>query len=102
MAIGIINNLLGLKLGTFAPQKLIELLEKEKCRIGEEKIAEIQSLVADNRDWIEEVNEMRIQITHLSTLKNFGCFVILPYRDGDEFSIGYPTMPDGTRATNLY
>lgn len=99
LTIGVINKSLGFSLGTYAPQQIIDASEKNKKTIGEQKASKIEKIVSENRDWIEEVNEMRIQITHLSDLKNFCCFIVLPFAGGDEVTICYPSMPDGTRAT---
>lgn len=45
---------------------------------------------------------MRDKVTHFSNLKEFKCFVEQPYLGEKKSTIYYPTMPDGTRATEYF
>jgi hypothetical protein len=98
LAIGPFNRFLELGLGTFGIEKAIKALKENQARIGREKANELISIIKKNKDWIEELNEMRIQITHLAELEGFMCFLEMPYTGGEECVIYYPSMPDGTRA----
>ncbi len=49
------------------------------------------------RQWIQELVDMRDEITHSSRLEGFKCFVEEPYRGQSEVQIHYPTMPCGSR-----
>lgn len=99
LAVGVLNKLFGLKLRSFGTSMVIDALKRNENRIGTEKVNKLKSIVEKNKDWIEELTEMRIQITHLSDLEDFLCFVVMPFTGGEECTIYYPSMPDGTRAT---
>ncbi len=56
-------------------------------------------LIEDAQEaWIVELVEMRVQITHYSSLEGFNCFVEDPYTGGGIARIHYPTMPNTRRA----
>ena len=80
LALGPLNKLLGMNLRTFAIDNLIGSLKKavSEGKIGLQEANKLKSIVEKNKNWIEELNEMRIQITHISNLKNFCCFIIMP------------------------
>ena len=99
-AVGFLNKFFGLKLGSFGTGKnVMAALKKNENKIGKQKVNKLKSIIEKNKDWIEELNEMRVQITHYSDLEGFLCFLTVPFRGGEECTIYYPSMPDGTRAT---
>jgi hypothetical protein len=99
LAVGPLNKLLGLEIRYFTPSEVIDILKKNEEKIGKQKANKLKSIIEKNKDWIEELNEMRRQITHFSELKNFCCFIEMPFTGEEECTIYYPSMPDGTRAT---
>ena len=99
LAIGPLNKLLGLDLGTFGTKKVVDALKKSESKIGKQKVNKLKSIIEKNKDWIDELNDMRIQITHISGLEDFLCFLQMPFKGEEECTIYYPSMPDGTRAT---
>jgi len=98
LAVGLLNKLLGLKLGSFGTEMVSDALKENENKIGTQKVNKLKSIIETNKDWIEELNEMRVQITHYSDLEGFLCFLEVPFT-GEECTIYYPSMPDGTRAT---
>ena len=99
-AVGFLNKFFGLKLGSFGTGKnVMDALKKNENKIGKQKVNKLKSIIEKNKDWIEELNEMRVQITHYSDLEGFLCFLTVPFRGGEECTIYYPSMPDGIRAT---
>lgn len=59
---------------------------------------ELGRLFEDHRKkWIQELVDMRDEITHYSGLNGFSCFVGEPYTGQSEVQIHYPTMPCGSR-----
>jgi hypothetical protein len=99
LAVGLLNKLFGLKLGSFGTKMVIDALKSEEHKVGTQKVNKLKSIIETNKDWIEELNEMRVQITHYSDLEGFLCFLEVPFTGGEECTIYYPSMPDGTRAT---
>ncbi len=99
LAVGPLNKLLGLELGSFGTEMVIDALKKNENKVGKQKANKLKYIIEENRDWIEELNEMRVQITHCSELEGFMCFLRMPFTGGEECIIYYPSMPDGTRAT---
>lgn len=58
----------------------------------------IIKLIEDAQDaWVVELISMRDQITHLSNLEGFNCFIQDPYIGGGTANIHYPTMPNKRR-----
>ena len=49
-------------------------------------------------EWVAELVKMRDEVTHVSRLEGFTCFVRDPYVGGGTASIHYPTMPNTRRA----
>jgi hypothetical protein len=96
---GPLNKLLDLNVLTFAPEKVIQALTKVQNKMGLQETNKLKSIIEKNKTWIEELNEMRIQITHISNLQNFCCFIVMPVAGEDLCTIYYPAIPDGTRAT---
>jgi len=99
LATGPLNTLLKLNLKTYATDKVIESLEKAKGKTSIQNVNKLKAIIEKNKRWIEELNAMRIQITHISDLKNFCCFIVMPVSGEELCTIYYPAMPDGTRAT---
>ncbi len=99
LAVGPLNKLFGLKLGSFGTEIVIGALKKSENKIGRKKANKLKSIIEKNKDWIEEINEMRVQVTHHSDLEGFLCFLLMPFKGEEECTIYYPSMPDGTRAT---
>lgn len=61
--------------------------------------AKIVNLIEDAQEsWVVDLIEMRDEITHISRLEGFNCFVEDPYVGGDSVGIHYPTMPNQRRA----
>jgi len=100
LAVGLLNKNFGLKLGSFGTEMVIDALKKNENKIGREKVNKLKSIIEKNKDWIEEITEMRVQITHYSDLEGFLCFLMMPFTGEEECTIYYPSMPDGTRVTN--
>lgn len=98
LTVSLLNKLFGLKLGSFGTDMVIDALEKNENKIGRSKVNKLKSIIEKNKDWIEELTEMRVQVTHYSDLEGFLCFLEMPFRGEEECSIYYPSMPDGTRA----
>jgi hypothetical protein len=48
--------------------------------------------------WVVEIVDIRDEITYLSDLEGFSCFIIHAYKGGGFVDISYPSMPDGKRA----
>jgi hypothetical protein len=84
LAVGLLNKLLGLKLGSFGTEKVIDALKSEEHKIGTKKVNKLKTMIEKNKDWIEELNEMRVQIAHLSDLKGFLCFIEVPFTGGED------------------
>jgi hypothetical protein len=99
LAVRFLNKLFGLKLGSFGTEKVIDTLKKSENKIGRQKVNKLKSVIEKNKDWLEEINEMRVQVTHYSDLEGFLCFLLMPFKGEEECTIYYPSMPDGTRAT---
>ena len=99
LAVGLLNRLFGLKLGSFGTEMVGNALKENENRIGRQKVNHLKSIIENNKDWIEEVNEMRVQVAHYSDLEGFLCFLEMPFTGEKECTIYYPSMPDGTRAT---
>jgi len=99
LAVGPLNKLFGLKLGSFGTEMVIGALKKNEKRIGRKKVNKLKSIIEKNKDWIEEISEMRIQVTHHSDLQGFLCFLLMPFMGEEECTIYYPSIPDGRRAT---
>jgi hypothetical protein len=98
LTISLLNKLFGLNLRSFGTDIVIDALEKNENKIGRPKVNKLKSIIEKNKDWIEELNEMRVQVTHYSDLEGFLCFLAMPFKGEEECSIYYPSMPDGTRA----
>ena len=98
LTVGLLNKLFGLKLGSFGTEMVIDALKKNENKIGRQKVNKLKSIIEKNKDWIEELNEMRVQVTHYSDLEGFLCFLAIPFKGEEECTIYYPSMPDGTRA----
>jgi hypothetical protein len=96
---GPLNILLDLNLQTFTPEKVLRALSDPKSKIDIQIANKLRSIIEKNKFWIEQLNEMRIEITHISNLKNFCCFIVMPVAGEDMCTIYYPAIPDGTRAT---
>ena len=58
---------------------LFDLLERARC------------------DWIQELKELRDQVTHVSELEGLTHFVENQYHGGPHATVNYPTMPSGKR-----
>jgi len=99
LAVGPLNKFFGLKLRSFGTEMVIDALKKNENKIGRQKVNKLKSIIEKNKDWIEEINEMRVQVTHHSDLEGFLCFLKMPFKGEEECTIYYPSMPDGTRAT---
>jgi hypothetical protein len=73
------------------------------------KLREIKKYVITNElavtlersdKWVKDTVDMRDEVTHISALQGFMCFVEKAW-EGDEFAkISYPPMPDGQRASS--
>ena len=98
LTVGLLNKLFGLQLGSFGTEMVINALKKNENKIGRQKVNKLKSIIEKNKDWIEELNEMRVQVTHYSDLEGFLCFLAMPFKGEEECTIYYPSMPDGTRA----
>jgi len=64
LATGLLNKLFGLKLCSFGTEMIIDALKKNENKIGRQRVNKLKSIIEENKDWIEELNEMRVQITH--------------------------------------
>ena len=96
-----LNKRLNLQLAKFGTnEETKNILRDNKSKIGEQKVNKLISIIEKSTDWVEELNEMRVQITHVSNLEGFLCFLRMPFTGGEECIIYYPSMPDGIRATN--
>jgi hypothetical protein len=98
LAVGPLNKIFGFRLRSFGTEMAIAALKKNENKMGKQKANQLKSIIEKNKDWIEELNEMRVQITHYSDLEGFMCFLRMPFTGGEECTIYYPSMPDGTRA----
>jgi hypothetical protein len=50
--------------------------------------------------WIRDVIDMRDEVTHISNLQGFMCFVEKAWEGGEYAQISYPSMPHGQRASS--
>ena len=82
--------------------KPIDSLRKKKGKAGGEIInalnkngfPKLASLFEKNCiEWIQDLTEMRDQITHHGNLHGFNCFIEEPYKGSEKVVIHYPTMP---------
>lgn len=74
-----------------------KLLEVDTHHVIQHEMADL--LIKNDESWIRDAVDMRDEVTHLSDLKGFMCFVQHAW-EGDEFArISYPSMPDGLRAS---
>ena len=99
LASGPLNIILDLKLQSFTPEKVLKALTNTHLKIDIDVANKLKLIIERNKAWIEKLNAMRIEITHLSELKNFCCFIVMPVAGADMCTIYYPAIPDGTRAT---
>jgi hypothetical protein len=75
-------------------KKLREIKRNEVLRI------ELANTLERSDKWVRDAIDMRDEVTHISDLQGFMCFVQKAW-DGGEFArISYPSMPDGQRASS--
>jgi hypothetical protein len=100
LAVRVLNKILEHHLKKFGTdEETKQILQSNISKIGEQKVNKLISILEKSKDWIEELNRTRAQITHYSNLEGFLCFLRMPFTGGEECIIYYPSMPDGTRAT---
>jgi hypothetical protein len=98
LAVGPLNKIFEFRLPSFDRGKITSALTENENKVGKQKTSKLITIMEKNKDWIEELNEMRVQITHLSQLEGFMCFLRMPFTGGEACTVYYPSMPDGTRA----
>ena len=88
------------------PLKTMNTFKKKDDRAGGKVIIALQKngyeelgdlFEKQRTEWIQEVVEMRDNITHYSELKGFNCFIEEPYKGKETVEIHYPTMPSGIK-----
>ena len=100
LATSVLDKLLDPHLGRFGvDEKVKEILRDNKRKLGEKKVNKLVSVIEKSTAWLEELNDMRVEITHYSNLEGFMCFLNMPFMGGEDCVVFYPSMPDGTRAT---
>lgn len=51
-----------------------------------------------HQKWIKDTIDMRDEVTHLSDIEGFSCFIHHVWEGGKTTRISYPSMPNGDRA----
>jgi len=61
---------------------------------------ELANQLQMHESWVRDAIDMRDEITHISDLRGFLCFIKHAWDGGEHAYVSYPSMPDGTRASS--
>lgn len=91
------------KLGDFhsyadGGEKLIKTLIQNSPTTLKPTALELVVVIRKYQQWVEDIVDMRDEITHYSDLEGFSCFIVHAYIGGGLVKISYPAMPNGKRA----
>jgi hypothetical protein len=79
---------------------LIKILQKEASRNYPQYASKVIELIKENRAWVKELVEMRVEVTHYSDLIGLSCFLIKKSEENAKIAtVFYPAMPDGQRVS---
>ncbi len=62
--------------------------------------SELADRLQDADKWIRDAIDMRDEVTHISNLQGFMCFVQKAWDGGEFAQVSYPSMPGGQRASS--
>ena len=75
-------------------------LIKELKKIQNENASKVIGVIQGARNWVNELVEMRDEVTHFSDLEGLSCFLTAQSKDTDEIvKVFYPSVPSGERVS---
>lgn len=75
--------------------KTLKLNTPGEVRLNARKLAVI---IESHVRWVDNIVDMRDEVTHFSELTGFSCFISHAWNGGPVANISYPSMPNGDRA----
>ncbi len=79
---------------------LIKILQKEPSKNYPLYASKVIDLIKQNRSWVKELVEMRVEVTHFSDLAGLSCFLIKKSEEGAKIAtVFYPAMSNGQRVS---
>ena len=77
-----------------------QILQKEPSKNYPLYASKVIDLIKQNRSWVKELVEMRVEVTHFSDLAGLSCFLIKKSEEGAKIAtVFYPAMSNGQRVS---
>lgn len=96
----LIGNVFGRVLITYGDRgnEIVTMLQNNCPAHLKMQATSIIAIVEKNRKWVNDVVDMRVQVTHYSNLQGFTCILRHTWLEGDRADVSPASMPDGESA----